>query len=88
MKQNYYIFNNGRLRRQENTIFFEKEDGTRNIIPIENTEALYVETRYFIDCVLNNKNPFNDGYAGLRVVKMLEASDKSLKKKGKLIELY
>ena len=41
MKQNYYIFNNGRLRRQENTIFFEKEDGTRNIIPIENTEALY-----------------------------------------------
>lgn len=55
---------------------------------IENTEALYVETRYFIDCVLNNKNPFNDGYAGLRVVKMLEASDKSLKKKGKLIELY
>ncbi len=42
MKQNYYIFNNGRLRRQENTIFFEKEDGTRNIIPIENTEAVYV----------------------------------------------
>jgi CRISPR-associated protein Cas1 len=41
MKQNYYIFNNGRLRRQENTIFFEKEDGTRNVIPIENTEAVY-----------------------------------------------
>lgn len=41
MKQNYYIFNNGRLKRQENTIFLEKEDGTRSIIPIENTEALY-----------------------------------------------
>ncbi|MBI5193042.1 MAG: type I-B CRISPR-associated endonuclease Cas1 [Nitrospirae bacterium] len=41
MKQNYYIFNNGCLRRQENTIFFEKEDGTRNVIPIENTEAVY-----------------------------------------------
>lgn len=41
MKQNYYIFNNGRLKRQENTIFFEKEDGTRTIIPIENTEAIY-----------------------------------------------
>lgn len=41
MKQNFYIFNNGRLRRQENTIFFEKEDGSRNIIPIENTEAIY-----------------------------------------------
>ncbi len=41
MKQNYYIFNNGRLKRQENTIFFEKEDGSKAVIPIENTEALY-----------------------------------------------
>lgn len=41
MKQNFYIFNNGRLKRQENTIFFEKEDDSRAIIPIENTEAIY-----------------------------------------------
>lgn len=41
MKQNFYILNNGRLRRQENTIFFEKEDGSKAIIPIENTEAIY-----------------------------------------------
>ena len=41
MKQNFYIFNNGRLRRQENTIFFEKEDGSKSVIPIENTEAIY-----------------------------------------------
>lgn len=41
MKQNFYIFNNGRLRRQENTIFFEREDESRHIIPIENTEAIY-----------------------------------------------
>ncbi|MBU0463855.1 MAG: type I-B CRISPR-associated endonuclease Cas1b [Proteobacteria bacterium] len=42
MKQNYYILNNGRLKRQQNTIFLEKEDGTKAIIPIENTESLYV----------------------------------------------
>src|SRR3989304_6048436 len=41
MKQNFYIFNNGRLKRQENTIFFEKEDGSKAVIPIENTEAIY-----------------------------------------------
>lgn len=41
MKQNFYIFNNGRLKRQENTIFFEKEDGSRAVIPIENTESIY-----------------------------------------------
>lgn len=41
MKQNFYIFSNGRLRRQENTIFLEKEDGSRSIIPVENVDAIY-----------------------------------------------
>ena len=54
---------------------------------LDRTEALTFETEYFVDCVLNNKTPINDGHAGLRVVKMLEASDKSLREKGKLIKL-
>jgi predicted dehydrogenase len=41
----------------------------------------------FIDCVTNGKAPVNDGQAGLRVVKMLEAADKSLKKKGEIVYL-
>lgn len=41
MKQNYYIFNNGRLKRKENTIFLEKADGSKSVIPIENCEAIY-----------------------------------------------
>ncbi len=54
---------------------------------IEQTEALKVETEYFVDCILNDKTPFNDGHAGLRVVKILEASNKSLKNDGKMIRL-
>lgn len=54
---------------------------------IDTTEALKLETKYFIDCILNDKIPINDGYAGLRVVKMLEAADKSLKQRGALIKL-
>ncbi len=54
---------------------------------LEHTEALKSETEYFIDCILNDKTPINDGHAGLRIVKMLEASDKSLKAKGKLVKL-
>src|SRR3989475_5050252 len=46
---------------------------------VEETEALQRETRYFLDCVAEVKRPFNDGRAGLRVVKMLEAADASLK---------
>lgn len=54
---------------------------------VEQTEALKVETEYFVRCVMNNENPFNDGYAGLRVVKMLEACNESLESNGKMIKL-
>jgi hypothetical protein len=37
--------------------------------------------------VFNNQVPFNDGQAGLRVVKILEASNESLKNNGKMIKL-
>jgi predicted dehydrogenase len=54
---------------------------------IDTTEALKIETDYFVECILNNKVPINDSYAGLRIVKMLEASEMSLKNRGKLIKL-
>ncbi len=54
---------------------------------LERGEALRLESEYFVDCVLNNKRPINDGHAGLRVVRLLEASDESIKNKGKMIEL-
>src|SRR2546426_1569127 len=54
---------------------------------VEPVEALRTELAYFVDCILNDKRPFNDGMAGLRVVKMLEAADQSLKERGKIIPL-
>jgi len=52
---------------------------------IEQTEALKVELAYFIDCIEKNETPFNDGVAGLRVVKMLEAAGESLKLRGETV---
>jgi predicted dehydrogenase len=46
---------------------------------VEELEALQLETRYFLDCVTNGTKPFNDGQAGLRVVRILEAAELSLK---------
>ena len=54
---------------------------------VEQKEALALETEYFIDCITNDKQPVNDAHAGLRIVKMLEACDRSLKESGKLINL-
>jgi len=61
--------------------------GDVHVPKVENTEALKLEVDYFIDCVEKNRKPFNDGEAGLKVVKMLEAADNSLKNDSKKIVL-
>lgn len=50
-------------------------------------EALRQELAYFVDCIANGHDPINDGCAGLRVVKMLEAASESLSKRGTLVYL-
>ena len=54
---------------------------------VEQTEALRVELQYFMDCVLNGRKPTNDAAAGLRIVKLLEAADTSLKERGRIVAL-
>jgi len=54
---------------------------------VEQIEALNQELAYFAECIACDKAPFNDGAAGLRVVKMLEAADKSLHQRGALVYL-
>src|SRR5271163_4925329 len=54
---------------------------------VEQVEALKLEAAYFVDCIVNNKKPFNDGAAGLQVVRVLEAADQSLQQRGKVIRL-
>jgi predicted dehydrogenase len=54
---------------------------------VEQIEALKVEASYFADCILNDITPFNDGHAGLRVIRVLEAANQSLEQKGKIVHL-
>jgi predicted dehydrogenase len=54
---------------------------------IEQIEALKAETQYFVDCVEKDQKPFNDGMAGLEIVKMLEAANVSLSKRGGMVYL-
>ncbi len=51
MKETIYIFSNGRLKRKDNTLFFETEDGNKNYIPVENVKELYI----FGEIDLNSK---------------------------------
>jgi predicted dehydrogenase len=54
---------------------------------VHQVEALKGETAYFVDCINNDITPKNDGHAGLRVVRMLEAIIKSLSLGGVLVRL-
>src|SRR4029077_13499244 len=55
--------------------------------PVEQGDALRHEISYLVDCLSHDQTPFNDGAAGLRVVKLLEAANASVKKRGALVYL-
>jgi len=54
---------------------------------IEQIEALTRELAYFVACISKDEAPVNDGEAGLRVVRMLEAANQSIRKRGELVYL-
>jgi len=54
---------------------------------VEQIEALRAETAYFLHCIEKNETPFNDGINGLRVVRILEAAEKSVRKRGEAVIL-
>jgi predicted dehydrogenase len=54
---------------------------------VNQTEALALGAKEFIDAVKQNRQPLTSGYDGLEVVKLLEASDKSLKSMGQIVEI-
>ncbi len=81
------IYNKGvevKNRESIHNLLVSYRSGDVWIPKVDQTEALRLESQYFIDCINQGDTPINDGYAGLKVVKMLEACNESLKDKGKL----
>ena len=54
---------------------------------IEGSEALRVEARHFVDCIVNGTQPIASGESGLRVVRILEAATESMRKQGQPVRL-
>jgi UDP-2-acetamido-3-amino-2,3-dideoxy-glucuronate N-acetyltransferase len=57
-------------------------------IEIETEEPLRLECGHFLDCVGARKAPLTDGEEGLRVLRVLEACERSLREGGRLIKLF
>jgi predicted dehydrogenase len=54
---------------------------------VNQVEALALAARECIDAIKENRQPKTNGYDGLEVVKILEASDRSIRNMGQLVEL-
>ncbi len=58
------------------------------VIPsIPNTEPLRIECDHFLRCIQDGTTPVTDGLAGLKVIRILEAANKSLLNGGQRIDL-
>lgn len=68
-------------------LLVEYREGDMYCPKLEMKEALALETKYFVDCILNDQPILNDGHQGLRIVKMLEATDLSLRNEGRIIDV-
>jgi len=56
--------------------------GDIHIPVVEQSEPLKNQVKHFLDCISNSKKPITDGYGGLKVIKILENAEKSLKNDG------
>jgi len=56
-------------------------------LDIPKDEPLRLECEHFLDCISNGKKPITDGREGLRVLKILKASQRSLDEQGRKIYL-
>ena len=54
---------------------------------VNETEALALGVKEFIESIRQSRKPITSGEEGLAVVKILEAAEKSIKNKGELIEI-
>jgi UDP-2-acetamido-3-amino-2,3-dideoxy-glucuronate N-acetyltransferase len=62
-----------------------KDEG--QVVPIPEVEPLRVECEHFLNCVAKRERPRTDGISALRVLRVLEACEQSLRENGRPIEL-
>lgn len=63
------------------------EHGKEQLIKVGEDEPLQIEIEHFLDCINTNKTPKSDAQDGLKVVKVIEAIQKSIKKNGESVNL-
>lgn len=80
------LYDKGATRVYGNHVYGEFQYKLRSgdiFIPrIEMSEPLRNEVAHFIECIVEDKQPLTDGHSGLRVVRVLEAAERSIARHG------
>ena len=67
--------------------FLSIRNGDIHIPQVSMVEPLEVECRHFVECVEQGKRPLTDGASALRVVRVLEAAQRSLESRGAPVDV-
>lgn len=51
------------------------------------TEALTVAVGHFADCVMSGRTPITDGRLGVRIIQLIEASNRSIRERGRSVNI-
>ncbi len=92
------VASEGKVRIYDKGVYVKGEDiygefqyrlhsGDIHIPKIEMTEPLRNECAHFAHCIRTGERPRSDGRSGWRVVRVLEAAQESLRRKGALVEI-
>jgi predicted dehydrogenase len=69
-------------RENKERLLVSYRSGDMHSPRIDHTEALYLMVKEFEECIKENRPALTDGYAGLRVLKILDAAERSIKADG------
>lgn len=69
-------------REERNRLLVSYRSGDMHAPRVDHTEALSLMVREFAACIEENRPPFTDGKAGLRVLRILAAAERSIKADG------
>ncbi len=67
--------------------YVDVKSGSSRDVKFRDEKPLTEQLRHFIECIEENKKPLTDGTDGVRVVKVLEAAEKSIKEGGKPVKV-
>ena len=69
-------------------LLIQYRTGDMHAPQIDLSEALKKVAQEFVDCIAKDRPALTDGHAGLRVVKILESANQSLRQFGQVVEIH